>query len=86
MNPLEFLSDLQKEGIVEAYLKEKGHSSSLIKRIMNPQMKSVKDYSKDEVCQGLILRSISPKAFEYIRTNTVCAEKLDTAKKLDTVS
>lgn len=48
----------------------RGFSESFIKKIVNPG-KKVHKYTKDEHCEAILLRAISPKAYEMLRENSI---------------
>ena len=60
----------KKQKIVHQYLKDVGHSDTAIKHIMNPNTCHRK-YSEDDICNGLVLKCMSPKTFEYLRKNKI---------------
>ena len=58
----------KSEGIqssVKSFLEDKGYNKSLIKKILNPGARP-KQYTNDDICFALVLRSISSKAFKFI--------------------
>lgn len=65
-----FNNNSNKEGYIQSFLEGKGYSSSLIQKIMNPQ-KRLNNYTKDDICDELVLRSISVKAYNFVRGNTI---------------
>jgi len=42
----------------------------VIPKIVNPGRKVLK-YSKEEICEAILLRALSPKAYEMIRENSI---------------
>lgn len=47
-----------------------GYSKSLIKKAINPSNSGLR-YSNKEICEALILRTISTKAYELLRKNSI---------------
>ena len=43
---------------------------------MNPSKKKVRRYSKEEICEAIMLRSISRKAYELMRVNSMTLKPL----------
>ena len=51
----------------------KSYSSAQVQRTLHPTKQFVKNYSKKDVINALILKSISGKAFEFVRSKNVMA-------------
>jgi len=51
-------------------LKELGCSDNLCTKLLNPS-KRLKFFSKNEICEAILLRSLSPKAYEMLRKNSI---------------
>ena len=56
--------------VVSKFLKERGCSENFIKKLTVP-VKKVKKYTKDEICEAILLRSLSSKAYEMLRKNSI---------------
>ena len=56
--------------VVKRFMTNKGFSQNLIKKIVNPGRK-VHKYSREEICEAILLRALSPKAYEMIRENSI---------------
>ena len=59
----------QKE-IVKEYLSDLGHSELSIKNIMSPD-KFHRHYNQDDICNSLILKSMSNRCYNYLRKNKI---------------
>ena len=59
-----------EEKTVRQYLIRKGYGENVIKKIMNPD-KKVRSYTKPEICTSLVIHSISPKAYNTMRQNSL---------------
>lgn len=56
------------EKLVKAFLLEKGCSEVQIKQIFNGRSgKRYHDYTEEEICRGLVIRSLGEKTFCYLR-------------------
>ena len=55
--------------VTKNFLKSKGHSDSMVKKLFNPSGKKRLHYDKKEICDAMVLRSISRKGFEFVRKN-----------------
>ena len=64
------LSKKEQTFIVKQNLKEMGHKETEFKHILNPGIHN-KNYTQEDVCNALILRSMSNKAFEFLRRNKI---------------
>ena len=60
----------QEEEIVRKYLKGKGYSDTVIKRIMYPSSKVTK-YKKEDISNALVIHTQSAKAYETMRRNNM---------------
>ena len=60
------LSEAKKKKIVKEYLKDVGHTDTQIRHILNPTVFR-KEYSPEDVCNGLILKCMSPRAYQFLR-------------------
>ena len=60
----------ERDMLVIETLKEKGHNPIAIKHVLQPDMKH-RNYSKEDIKQGLVLKCLSPKTFEYLRKNGI---------------
>eukprot|EP00096_Caligus_rogercresseyi_P006784 TRINITY_DN2362_c0_g1_i7.p1 TRINITY_DN2362_c0_g1~~TRINITY_DN2362_c0_g1_i7.p1 ORF type:complete len:279 (+),score=3.13 TRINITY_DN2362_c0_g1_i7:279-1115(+) len=47
------------------------HSASKVKKLINPSSVHCKSYKKEDVTTALVLRSISNRAFEYLRSKNI---------------
>ena len=63
------ISKKKIEIITKRSLKSKGHSDSMIKKILRPSGKYLKHYEKKDICDAMVLRSISKKGYEFVRKN-----------------
>ncbi len=52
------------------FLKQKGFSENLVQKLMY-RNKKVKRFSKEEICEAILLRALSSKAYEMLRKNSV---------------
>ena len=64
------MSKTEKSAIVQQHLKELGHSDTDIKHILKPGTHR-RNYTKEDVCNALVLRCMSNKTFEYLRLNKI---------------
>lgn len=64
------LSKKEQTFIVKQNLKEVGHKETEFKHILNPGIHN-KNYTQEDVCNALILRSMSNKSFEFLRRNKI---------------
>lgn len=51
-------------------LKEGGYSDNLRRKLLFPT-KRLKHYSEKEICEAVLLRALSPKAYEMLRKNSI---------------
>jgi hypothetical protein len=51
-------------------LQEKGCSKNLVQKIMC-NSKRVRHFSKEEICEAILLRALSTKAYEMLRQNSI---------------
>ncbi len=58
---------------IKDFFRSKSFSDAQIKLLMNPEQKWVKGYSKEDVDKALMLKRMSPKAFEYVRKQKLIA-------------
>ena len=56
---------------VENYLKSLGHSPNYIRHILCPKTTKRKEYTKEDVTNALLLRSMSNQTYEYLRKNNI---------------
>ena len=52
---------------------KKHYSSAQVQKTLHPERKYVKKYNKEDIIHGLILKSISGRAFEFVRSKNVMA-------------
>jgi hypothetical protein len=64
------LTKKEKSEIVKNHLVNLGHSETAIKHILNPTIHH-RNFSQEDICNGLILRCMSSKTFEYLRKNKI---------------
>ena len=69
------------ESIVEEFLEGKGFNATVISKILN-STKRKKAYSQSDICEAILIRSISSKAYETIRSNDLTVRPLPTARTL----
>ena len=69
------------ESIVQEFLEEKGFNSNIISKILNSTPRK-KAYPKSDICEAILIRSISTKAYETIRSNNLTIRPLPTVRTL----
>ena len=50
---------------VTDFLKNRGYSKNAIRNLVNPTRRVLK-FSKDEICEAIMLRAMSPQAYEIL--------------------
>jgi len=56
--------------VVVKFLQEKGYSANLVKKIVSKTGK-IRHFSKDDICEAILLRALSTRAYEMLRKNSV---------------
>ena len=57
--------------IVVNFFKDKGYGQNTIDKIVHTKKKKVDKYSKEEICNAILIHSMSPKAYETLRVNNL---------------
>ena len=70
-----------KKAIVSEFIKGKGFNSSAISEILNSNEKKRK-YSKKEICDAVMLRSISSRAYKTFRKNELTLKPLPSVRTI----
>ena len=50
---------------------KKSFSSTQVKKILHPERKFIRNYKKEDVVNGLILKSISNRAFNFVKSKNI---------------
>ena len=66
---------------VNDFLKNRGYSKNAIRNLVNPTRRVLK-FSKDEICEAIMLRGMSPQAYEILRLNSMTIKPLPTKMTL----
>ena len=76
------IDDEKEIQIVRNFLEKRGYNKNVIKSLtVSP--KKVKQYSKEEICNSIIIHSLSPKAYETMRKNKMTVIPLPHPKTLE---
>ena len=62
-----------KQHLIKTHLLELGHNETAVKHMLTPNLKFRRNYSEEDVCNGLILKCMSTKSYEYLRRNKIIA-------------
>ena len=65
------LAKKRKKEITKDFLKEIGHSDMSIKHILDPLCSFHRNHSQEDICDALIIKSMSNRTYEYLRKNKI---------------
>ena len=63
------------DSTVQKFLKGKGFNPTIVNKIMNSSPRK-KSYSNSDICEAILIRSISTKAYQTIRANNLTVKPL----------
>ena len=64
------LTKKRKKEVIKSHLSELGHNELSIKHILDPSTYH-RNHSQDDICNALILKTMSNKSYEYLRRNKI---------------
>lgn len=60
-----------QHAVTKSYLRRNGISKNQIKKLLHPERKHIRGYTKDEIITAVIIRHMSPRAYTYLRGNSI---------------
>jgi Transposase protein len=61
---------VEEEDVVVRFLRQQGHSEKLVGNLLRKNKKTQK-FTKDDICEAILLHAVSSKAYEMLRKNSI---------------